>query len=138
MLSYVSILCYEFGTEKKKSPTWEMMFSASCLSLSKAVIEYTVEQVLNVVTQVLFHSMSVPFLDQAALFPLLNSSLPQPPGLLLSAFKDLRVKLSAEVALCVGVNARPAGAQRTSCVCVHAISQAVLSPPVSASRLLWM
>lgn len=118
------------------------VFSLLLVSWEK-VIECAVEQVLSVVTQVVFHSVSVPFLRRAALFPLcifLNSSLPQPPGLLLSAIKDPQVKLSAEVALWVGVNAGPAGAERTSCVCVHAISQAFLSPLASASapRLLWM
>lgn len=146
MLSYVSILCQESGTEKaeikKKSNMGNEVFSLLLVSWEK-VIEYAVEQVLNVVTQVIFHSVSVPFLRRAALFPLcifLNSSLPQPPGLLLSAFKDPQVKLSTEVALWVGVNAGPAGAERTSCVCVHAISQAFLSPLASASapRLLWM
>lgn len=149
MLSCVSILCQESGTEKaeikkkkKKSNMGNDVFSLLLVSWEK-VIEYAVEQVLNVVTQVIFHSVSVPFLRRAASFPLcifLNSSLPQPPGLLLSASKDLQVKLSTEVALRVGINAGPAGAERTSCVCVHAISQAFLSPLASASapRLLWM
>lgn len=78
------------------------------------------------------------FLHREALFLLrifLNSSLPQPPGLLLSAFKNPQVKLSTEIALWVVVKRSPGGGWENN---VHAISQAFLSPLRTASRLLWM
>lgn len=68
----------------------------------------------------------------------LNSSLLQPAALLLAAFKNLQVKLSAQVALCVVINALPGGGlERTSYLCSCNFS-GYLSPLISASCLLCM